>query len=679
MLDHEEIVDYVFIGLGAANSLILRQMYHQGLLIDASMAIIDPDEKLLNDKTFCFWATEQELQDLGLTSLISHQWSKLGIGDMIAQSVSPYHYHHISSIALYDELRDILSTCNVRFIRERAESIKTNSGLKMFTVNTASSTVKTRYVFDSRPPQWNPPASNETFLLQSFVGWRITTKDACFDIDTFTMMDFSIDQAQSTQFVYTLPFNSHHALVELTRFGKDPISYDYAQEQLYSYCESKKFGDYTIDSTEQGVIPMSSCTIKTEQTFEKYVKTGSGAGRIKPSTGYAFKEMAHDAIDIVASIQEKQSPTRSIYRSGRFAFYDRLLLKILEQYPQRGKELFERLFQHVHGRRVLRFLEEQTSFVEDISVFMALPKYIFAKQAVIDVFYALTRTVNGVVSLGITLLFILFHHIDLGFVNWIILAIGLVMIGIPHGAMDHVLTIRDRSSRSLALFILGYIAKGMLMLAIWIMFPLAGLSIFLLYSMWHFGQAEYEQENIHNPWQIFLRGFAVLSFILATHISETNIIINALSIPSVPDVEGLLSSSLLSESTIALLLISVMLQPRKSTILATVSLILGMFLPLLQAFGVYFVFHHSFLGWNHIKNRLQKTNRELWEISAPFSLTAIATIFLFFINTGYALLDFAPLFFVILSCLSFPHVWEMHAFYTSQSITSKKQKKDIIA
>ncbi|MFM7158155.1 MAG: hypothetical protein ACKO0Y_10120, partial [Bacteroidota bacterium] len=93
----------------------------------------------------------------------------------------------------------------------------------------------------------------------------------------------------------------------------------------------------------------------------------------------------------------------------------------------------------------------------------------------------------------------------------------------------------------------------------------------------------------------------------------------------------------------------------------------------------YFVFHHSFLGWNHIKNRLQKTNRELWEISAPFSLTAIATIFLFFINTGYTFFDFAPLFFVILSCLSFPHVWEMHVFYAAQSITSKKQKKDIIA
>jgi len=229
------------------------------------------------------------------------------------------------------------------------------------------------------------------------------------------------------------------------------------------------------------------------------------------------------------------------------------------------------------------------------------------------------------------------------------------------------------------LFILGYIAKGMLMLAIWIMFPLAGLSIFLLYSMWHFGQAEYEQENIHNPWQIFLRGFAILSFILATHISETNIIINALSIPSVPDVEGLLSSSLLSESTIALLLISVMLQPRKSTILATVSLILGMFLPLLQAFGVYFVFHHSFLGWQHIKSGLGKTHSELWKISAPFTIGALLVLCWFIYYSQLELTAFAPYFFVFLSCLSFPHVWEMHAFYAAQSITSKQHKNDIIA
>jgi Brp/Blh family beta-carotene 15,15'-monooxygenase len=352
-------------------------------------------------------------------------------------------------------------------------------------------------------------------------------------------------------------------------------------------------------------------------------------------------------------------------RSGRFAFYDRLLLKILESHPNRGKELFERLFQQVSGTRVLRFLEEQTSFIEDISVFMALPKYMFAKQAVIDMMHTFFRNAHGMFALGMALLFVLFQYLDMSIINWLILGIGLLLIGIPHGAMDHVLTIGERSAKSVGLFILGYVAKGILMLSIWIISPLLGLIIFLIYSMWHFGQTEYEQENVHNPWLIFLRGFAVLSFILATHIPETNTIINALSISSIIDMQGVITSSFLTELSFTLLILSTIVKLRKSIILCTLSLLVMMQLDLLQVFGVYFVFHHSFLGWNHLKKGLRKTNLQLWELSAPFSISAIGTLFLFFINTGYTLIDFAPLFFVFLSCISFPHVLEMHSFYGS--------------
>jgi Brp/Blh family beta-carotene 15,15'-monooxygenase len=296
---------------------------------------------------------------------------------------------------------------------------------------------------------------------------------------------------------------------------------------------------------------------------------------------------------------------------------------------------------------------------------MALPKTLFMKYAVKDMLSGIAQHTFGFLPLIVSIFFLLCIHYELEWINWSILAIGMILIGIPHGAMDHVLTIPERSIRSLALFILGYVAKGMIMLVIWIMSPLIGLIIFLIYSMWHFGQAEYEQENVHNPWLLFLRGFAVLSFILASHIPETNTIINALTIPSIPDTAGLLTSSLLSESSILLLLMTVFIQPRKSTILSTASLLIGIFLPLLQAFGVYFVFHHSFLGWNHLKKGLNKTHLELLELSTPFSITAIGTLFLFFINTGYTLTGFAPLFFVLLSCLSFPHVLEMHTFYGS--------------
>ena len=669
MQDSDYIVDYVFIGLGAANSLIIKRMHAHDMLSTASLVIIEPDEKVLNDKTFCFWAKDEEITELGFASLINHSWKTLGINDDFLQSVSPYKYHHISSITLYDELRTLLAECNVEYIRERAERITANPDNATFNILTTNHSITTRIVFDSRPPLWNPAKSNETFLLQSFFGWRITTEEPQFDTDTFTMMDFSVDQSDATQFVYVLPFSSTHALIELTRFGTSPIDHEYAQAQLNAYCQQKELGAYTIDSEEQGIIPMSSCTLQEESRSYGYFRTGSGAGKVKPSTGYAFKEMARDAIHIVESLKHGKPLQRTIQRSGRFAFYDRLLLKILQSHPHRGKEIFERLFHHVHGTRVLQFLEERTSFVEDITIFMALPKVLFMKYAIKDIFANLTRNAFGLLPLGISLMFLFCEYVELSPLNWIILAIGMIVIGIPHGAMDHVLKIPDRSIKSLALFILGYVSKGLIMLVIWIMSPLIGLIIFLLYSMWHFGQAEYEQENVHNPWLIFLQGFSVLSFILATHIPETNTIINALSIPSIPDTPGLFTSSLLSESSIVLLLMTVFLQPRKTTVLSTASLLLGIFLPLLQAFGVYFVFHHSFLGWNHLKKGLKKTHMQLWKLSSPFSIAAIGTLFLFFIITNndehYTIIGFAPLFFMFLSCLSFPHVLEMHTFYGS--------------
>ncbi|MFM8457094.1 MAG: beta-carotene 15,15'-dioxygenase, Brp/Blh family, partial [Ignavibacteria bacterium] len=566
---------------------------------------------------------------------------------------------------LYDDIRSILSSCNVVFIREQAESIEKYPNASILTIRTLNHIVNAKHVFDSRPPQWNPPQSNQTFLLQSFYGWRITTEEPQFDSNTFTMMDFSVDQSIATQFVYILPFSSTHALIELTRFGANPIDYEYAQEQLKEYCREKQFGSYVIDTEEQGIIPMSSCTLQEESRSHGLFRTGSGAGKVKPSTGYAFKEMARDAVHIVKSLNNEKPPQRVIQRSGRFAFYDRLLLKILESHPHRGKEIFENLFHHVRGTRVLQFLEERTSFIEEIEVFMALPKVLFMNFAIKDIYANFTRNAIGLLPLSTSLIFLLCEYLGLGVLNWIILGIGMMVIGIPHGAMDHVLIIPERSAASLLKFILGYIAKGMIMFAIWIISPLVGLITFLLYSMWHFGQAEYEQEHVHNKGLIFLRGFAVLSFILATHIPETNVIINALSIPSIPDSAGFLTSSLLSESSIALLLMTVFMQPRKSMILSTASLLLGIFLPLLQAFGVYFVFHHSVLGWNHLKQGLQKTHMQLWQLSAPFSITAIGILFLFFINTGYTITGFAPLFFVFLSCLSFPHVLEMHSFYGS--------------
>lgn len=45
----------------------------------------------------------------------------------------------------------------------------------------------------------------------------------------------------------------------------------------------------------------------------------------------------------------------------RFRFYDDLLLRILYQHPERGKQIFVQLFQH-KGYHSVAFLNEKTNF-----------------------------------------------------------------------------------------------------------------------------------------------------------------------------------------------------------------------------------------------------------------------------------------------------------------------------
>ena len=65
-------VDYLFAGAGAAASLLLLSLERRGLLQEKRIAVLDPDDKKRDDKTFCFWCSPdypmaQSLQSLTRT------------------------------------------------------------------------------------------------------------------------------------------------------------------------------------------------------------------------------------------------------------------------------------------------------------------------------------------------------------------------------------------------------------------------------------------------------------------------------------------------------------------------------------------------------------------------------------------------------------------------------------
>jgi hypothetical protein len=65
-------------------------------------------------------------------------------------------------------------------------------------------------------------------------------------------------------------------------------------------------------------------------------------------------------------------------------------------------------------------------------------------------------------------------------------------------------------------------------------------------------------------------------------------------------------------------------------------------------------------GWRHLKADLQSTSFNLWLKALPFSMGG-ALIFLIFMMLNNK--DFFGIFFIVLSCISLPHIISMDKFY----------------
>ena len=671
-LENATTYDYAFLGLGASNSLLILQLNELGLLKNKTLAIIEPDHKLSNDKTFCFWATPKEVEQMGVSDLVDYQWTSLQVAGMKPSSLNGLIYYHVSSINLYEKIKQIINDLgsSVNWVKEPASEVTLNDE-KLFQIKTNNqSTLESTYLFDSRPTKWKDKKPNQAFLWQSFFGWKIKTKDHHFDPAVFNMMDFDVPQAGNTQFVYTLPNSPETALVELTRFGVHPLEEKESDQLLEEYLKNKGISKYTIEEKEKGRIPMSTLDVDVQNISHRHVLLGGAAGKVKPSTGYAFKSMCFDAIQIAENLRQQmdlnlhRDDTR---RMGRFAFYDRLLLKILEETPHKGKRIFEALFNRVDATRVLKFLEEKTSLREDIQVLASLPKWPFIRQAFKDIYASFTTNIRVFIPLLASLFFILFDWLDLQFLSYTFLVLGLVLVGIPHGAMDHILLQGKGVKPTFSLgFILSYLLKGAMMFFIWWLSPDAGLWLFILYSAWHFGQADFEEWGISSKGGAFIWGFWLLTFILTTHLIETNAVILQIGANTIPVVSGLLLESLWMEITGVLAIFLLLILGKWRMLLSVLMLLISMKLPLLLAFGLFFVFQHSVHGWLHIQSRFHESHLKLAQWAAPFSFGAIAIFFAFFFQGEQFWSEQIGVFFIFLSCLSFPHVWEMHRFYREQ-------------
>jgi lycopene beta-cyclase len=256
-------------------------------------------------------------------------------------------------------------------------------------VVTDRATYTGKYIFNScKLPKPDPGAH---FLLQHFAGWWIQTETPAFDPQQGYLMDFRTPQKGSTRFFYLLPIDERRALVEYTVFSPVRLqSYEY-QSALKNYVEQLLgISHYTITEHESGAIPMTD-QIMPNQMYPNVINIGTAGGAVKPTTGYAFTRIREQAAQICAQLESGQYPDSKVKSPGRFRFYDRLLLNILQTRGGLGKGIFSSLFRYTPIETIFRFLGERTKLQQEAKIFLRLPVPTFLK-AVWRVFGSIKET-----------------------------------------------------------------------------------------------------------------------------------------------------------------------------------------------------------------------------------------------------------------------------------------------
>ncbi|MCC5941511.1 MAG: hypothetical protein JJU37_08205, partial [Balneolaceae bacterium] len=134
------------------------------------------------------------------------------------------------------------------------------------------------------------------------------------------------------------------------------------------------------------------------------------------------------------------------------------------------------------------------------------------------------------IAYPVSVLFILISIISPDFsislAPWLVV-ISVFLIGIPHGAIDHIMAAEifdmELKLRDQLLFYASYLLLMFILGAVWIFYPIAGMVIFLLISIYHFGQADMEEflnesKPLHCLWYL-LRGAFIILLIIFSDIS----------------------------------------------------------------------------------------------------------------------------------------------------------------
>ncbi|MEM6570306.1 MAG: lycopene cyclase family protein [Planctomycetota bacterium] len=371
----DERADIAILGGGCAGLSLAVQLVERGL-DGVRVVVLEQRPEYVRDRTWCGWSVvPHAFQDC-----VDHAWSRWqvrGSGECYTHSSARYRYEHIPADRFYASAQERIAASSGAALRTGVDVHGVHDLGGSHRIRTSSGDVVAETIVDARS---SSPRRVSSGLLQHFRGWEVTTAAPVFDPETVTLMDFDVVQDDgAVHFLYVLPFSPTRALVESTVLSPDLLPEAEYEARIEEYV-ARRFGTriQEIGYVEAGAIPMTTDAMPPDA---RGPRAGTAGGAVKASSGYAFHAIQRTTAELATRLLAGTASGSVAARSRLDAWMDGVFLSFLQHNPERGAEVFLRLFRSVDSDTIVRFMMEVPTTTDRLQFVTAMPKTPFMREA----------------------------------------------------------------------------------------------------------------------------------------------------------------------------------------------------------------------------------------------------------------------------------------------------------
>ncbi len=382
--------DFILAGGGMAG---LSFAYYLAKSSLSSRRILIIDRGIRNEQTFCYWNSDSSEFDF----LAEKSWDSLYFHSARPSSlkiaIEPYSYRKINGNTWFSFIEaELGKNPNIHFLSAEIQSI-TYQGLGSSVQTSTGDYYASEKIIDSFSPF---PCENDNpkHLKQHFLGWVVECNFNNFETDAAHLFDFRVAFGNECEFMYVLPTSPRKALFEYTFFSSTLREPDYYRAKIKSYLFAY-YGltedDYLLKEEESGVIPMRNNPNKPENLYQKHLKIGTSGGFVKSTTGYSFYRTQKFCKDLVSALEKGPSTSLVIpVNPWKILLYE-VFLQVLIDQKKAGSKVFEILFYNNKPALLLKFLQEETDWKEDLRLMWSVPTFPFVRAAVKTIYRSIIK------------------------------------------------------------------------------------------------------------------------------------------------------------------------------------------------------------------------------------------------------------------------------------------------